>query len=343
VSSITPGEPSALARLAALGNLLDHVPSPRRDRRAGRRGPLVRRQRTSLAEREAQAVFDIEATGAHPRFAARRIAVVRRALRWEIRPRQIAVGLLGTALWLAVAAWALLTSSLFALDNVDITGASRASLDQIVAYADLPAGAPLLVADMARSEARIEAVPWVANAEITRDWPQSWTIAITERVPVAAAAGPDGSWLLVDVHGRVTEQLVGVAAPAGLLQVTLDPMAGAPGATILAGQRDAVAVLSSLPPRLAAIVVAASVGPTGQVVMTLDAADGDDLTVRMGTATDFAAKVLSLVTLLDAGEVPAGSTIDVRVAGAPAVLRPDAALDPASPAPTNAAVTDPDA
>jgi cell division protein FtsQ len=327
MSTLAPGEPRALARLVPLGAQLDRV---RRRRRSTRRRALRRRALRRRALR--RELYDIEsggleATGAHPRFIVSRASAIRRAL----RPRTIALWTAGTLTYVAIAAWAILTSSLFALDRVDVTGVSHASIDEVMAYADVPAGEPLLTADMARSERRIEAVPWVADARITRDWPQGWRIAVTERTPVVATPGPvEATWLLVDATGRVLAQTDQVPA-AGVVPLTLDPAAGPPGSQLPAEQRNALVVATSLPPALAAKLLTASVDATGDITLTL----AGEITVRFGTATDVRLKVLALATVLRDRELEPGSVVGLLAARSPTVDPPG---DPA-PAPTTEAST----
>ena len=117
---------------------------------------------------------------------------------------------------LAVGAWAALYSSVFALRTVTIDGLSRVSKQEVLDRAALPGGRSLLRLDPASIAARIERLPPVADASVTRKWPHALVIKVTERRPVAAVA-TGSEWVLVDIAGVAFATVP--SAPAGLVSV----------------------------------------------------------------------------------------------------------------------------
>jgi cell division protein FtsQ len=173
----------------------------------GARGSLVRDQRVGRP---------------HPRRPR-----VRRGLRLlgMVIVAGVVVG--GTALtW----RWALTTPRL-AVSHVEVRGASRIPVEQIVAAAGIRPGANLLRLDVAGATARVEAMPEVRHAQIVRDLPGRVTIYVDERRPFTLVNAGRLHW--VDEEGRalgVTSSPVALAVPAitGLSEDELQTMRTAP-------------------------------------------------------------------------------------------------------------------
>jgi cell division protein FtsQ len=84
------------------------------------------------------------------------------------------------------------------LNSLRIDGAlTHLSSAQIVAAAALPPQLHLFDADLRSLRARVEALPWVAHARVSRVWPDTLEIRVWERVP-AARWGDAG---LLDTEG----------------------------------------------------------------------------------------------------------------------------------------------
>jgi cell division protein FtsQ len=97
---------------------------------------------------------------------------------------------------------ALYRSPLFAIKTVDIQGAKRLTPTAVRALAGVPEGATLLRYPKKEILARIEADPWVESVTVTRDFPSTLRIRITERTPVALVDTGDVFWV-VDASGMV--------------------------------------------------------------------------------------------------------------------------------------------
>ena len=98
-------------------------------------------------------------------------------------------------------AWALLGNRLLVVRSVTVTGTHLVSPAQVIAAADVPPGTPLLRVDTGAVTRRVEAIPQVASARVTADWPDHLVIAVTERVPVLAVKMAGGGYDLVDQAG----------------------------------------------------------------------------------------------------------------------------------------------
>jgi cell division protein FtsQ len=93
-------------------------------------------------------------------------------------------------------------TSLFAIDRIDLRGASGpAAADVRNALADWR-GKSLVGLDGAGLLARVEAVPWVATARLDRAFPHTLRIDVRPEHPVAILRRGRDSWL-VSARGRV--------------------------------------------------------------------------------------------------------------------------------------------
>ncbi len=114
--------------------------------------------------------------------------------------------------------WVLLASPWLAVDEVAITGTGRTTPQQVLKAAAVPAGTPLAKVDAGAVAARIERLPAVASVEVSRGWPRTLQLDVTERVAVAGVLR-DGKVDLVDATGVPFAQGAGPAdrrrAPAG--------------------------------------------------------------------------------------------------------------------------------
>ena len=130
-----------------------------------------------------------------------RRAAGRKRLRW------VAAGL-GVVL-VVIAALAVLGSSLFAVDSVEVEGAVYTDEARLAAVVDDLDGTPVLRVDTDAAERELEAIPWVEDAQVHTDFPHGAKIEIRERTPAATFEGPDGRWRVIDGDGRVLDVLDG--------------------------------------------------------------------------------------------------------------------------------------
>jgi cell division protein FtsQ len=205
------------------------------------------------------------------------------------------------------AGWALLGNRVLVVRSVTVTGTRLLSPGQVIVAADVPPGTPLLRVDAGAVARRVDAIPQVASATVTKDWPDRLVIAVTERVPVMAVRMAGGGYDLVDQTGVVVRWAKVQPAALPLLQTSL------PGAA-LRGSAEVVAaagVLAELSPWLAGQVTAVQATPLAQGAeqVTLDLRDGK--TVQWGSPGDAAQKNREVAILLPGG----AHQIDVSVPG----------------------------
>ena len=138
---------------------------------------------------------------------------------------------------LATGGWLVGFSSVLAARTVRVTGSRTLSADEVRTAARVPLGVPLARQDVDAIANRVHALRVVDSVTVSRTWPTTVSIAVTERTPVLAVRQPDG-FVLIDATG--TWYLTVPTVPAGVLLADVDP-ANAP---MLA---DLAVVASALP------------------------------------------------------------------------------------------------
>lgn len=88
------------------------------------------------------------------------------------------------------------------VDQVALSGQRFTADSDIFKAVDLPNAGSLLTFDSSAARARIEALPWIETASISRVFPGSLDIRITERKPAALWTKGDRAYL-IDADGRV--------------------------------------------------------------------------------------------------------------------------------------------
>lgn len=230
------------------------------------------------------------APSSRQRFArrawARRWAVLRRVL-----VVALVLGLVGGAGWLVF------FSSLLAVEQVRVAGTRTVAAQRIADAADVRLGEPLARVDVDRVRQRVESVPVVLRADISRSWPNTVAVEVTERTPVVAV--PRGSaYRLVDAEG----------VP---YRTVPEPRKGLPvlDARTAAATAEAAAVVAELPADLARRVAHVEAATMDSIELML----GNGRRVVWGSAesTPLKAQVLSALLKRKA------SVYDVSVPGSP--------------------------
>jgi cell division protein FtsQ len=155
----------------------------------------------------------------------RRINVAREASRrrlWWIL-------IIGGVVAVALVVLGLLTSRLFGVRTVDITGTRYTTQAQLKPIVDSIKGDPILTLDLDAVRHRLESLPYVERAAVATKFPHTVRVDIVERQPAAAYAGDDGKWRVIDDTGRVIAVIDGQPADYPAISGT--------GGDLLAGQR----------------------------------------------------------------------------------------------------------
>jgi cell division protein FtsQ len=163
------------------------------------------------------------------------------------------------ALVLALLVWLVAFSSVLAVRTVNVVGARTLTAEQVRAAAGIRPGAPLARLDLGAIRARVSAVAPVRAVTVSRSYPASVTIRITERVAIGYRPVDGGQVALVD-RDNVAFRTV-AAAPAGVPRL-LVPATG-PQSTA------AAAVAGALPGTILRSLGSISAPSTESVTLTL--------------------------------------------------------------------------
>jgi cell division protein FtsQ len=224
------------------------------------------------------------------------------------------VGVLGILVAVLVVGLGLTRSALLDVDRVTVSGAQHTPVASIQRATGIRSHSPMTDVDLDRARRGVLALPWIRTVSITRDWPGTVRVVVTERTAVAVVAAGAAGFALVDRDGRVLE--TSPAAPTGYVVVANVPTPSAPGTTIDPSSGDALAVASSLPPDLHAKVSMIVLDANG---VSLRLTEGG--VVRLGPATDVDAKLRAADTVLTSVDTKNLCAVDVRVAAAPSLTR----------------------
>jgi cell division protein FtsQ len=243
-----------------------------------------------------------------PRIRDRRIEVRREAGRRRLRLLLLAMG---TFVVLGLG-YLLVQSAMLDVDHVRVAGVRNLSEDDVLDAAAVEHGMPLLRVDTGAIARRVEALPWVEEASVHRDFPGMLRITVVEHEAVAFVRGAAGGVGLVAPDGRVIA--TAPAAPAGAVEIL--GLRRVPDVGSLVSPPRAAQVASALPDELATQIVAIDVGGDG---VALRLARGGE--VRLGTLDDLPAKAASAIAVLARiGDEPI-AYLDVSTPESPVVGR----------------------
>lgn len=197
--------------------------------------------------------------------------------------RAVALSVVSTAFVIAIGIY---FTPLLGVKSVDVQGVQELSEAQVVSAAQVPTGTPMLRLDTNAIAARVAKLPRVARVDVSREWPASVRIDITERQPVAYLVAADGIHLL----DRMGVDYATVAAPPpGMPKLLLPAVSGADPRSVAV-----VSVLTALPPQLRGLVLTAGAQTPGSVTLGLTGGR----TIRWGSADDSARKAAVLAALM---------------------------------------------
>lgn len=216
----------------------------------------------------------------------------------------LVVAVLGGLVWFA-------QSPFLSVDEIVVEGADRVDVAAALARSDVVPGRPMLLVDVAGAEKRLAADPWVAAAEVGRDWPTRIVAVVEERVPFAALRLAEGWWVVSD-DATLLEPIDG----PGALPVAEFPDSVRSAVDENLDVEGAVAYLAALP---------AGVQADSRVFATAEGLEATvaGFTVRLGRPFDMEEKAAVTAAIIEQG-VDEGSIITVVAPASPAVLPPGA-------------------
>lgn len=219
------------------------------------------------------------------------------------RPRRSTVVLVVAVVLLGVGTWVTYFSPLLVVRQVAVEGARSVKADEVIAAAAVPLGTPLARQDVQGIAERVTRIPAVQAASVSRRWPGTLVVTVTERQALLAVRqGRD--FLMVDATGVAFDRVA--SPPPGAVQVEADP-----GNQPLL--RDVGTVAAALPEPLGREVTLLTA--TGLDRITLELRSG--VTVNWGGAADSPLKAQIVTALLKDDKKRA--TIDVSSPNNPAV------------------------
>ena len=157
--------------------------------------------------------------------------------------------------------WAVYYSSWLAVSSVQVRGVHEVQRSTVLSAAQVPVGEQMARLNTDAIACRVRAITEVANAKVSRAWPDRVVITVTERVPVAVVT--DGSkYELVDAGGVVFRTVP--KRPADL------PVALVTGPRRDVTIRSVVAVSAALPESLRSRVTSITAGSPDSITLRLD-------------------------------------------------------------------------
>lgn len=265
------------------------------------------RQRRPL--RSAPEPPQLESHEVHPRIARRRAEVRletgtrRRRLRWLPLAAAVTATLVVAGLF----------SPVVDLDHLEISGVPDEHAEPVREAAGLDAGTAMFGIQASEVRARVEALPWVAHADVDVIWPDRVAVEVTPHRPVAIIGDRTGGEAMLTSSAQVLEREdAGPLWPftAGLPHLVLPRGSGDGHATDVA-----LGVLSQLRSVTASLLREVRVGGDGRVSMRLElTSTGAPVEVVMGPADELPAKAVALDSLLDGTvELECLERVDVSV------------------------------
>jgi cell division protein FtsQ len=226
-------------------------------------------------------------------FRKRRLAV-----RWR-RARTLVIALLLAAL-VAGAVWVVFFSSYVTARGVEVSGNQTLGTGRVERAADVPTGTPLARVDLDAVQARVEALASVRRVEVTRSWPHTVHVAVTERTPVAVINLGEGLQAL-DSEGVLFNRYA--TRPKALPLVRTDP--STPQEALVEGAR----VIDALPAQVARRVDTVEVASVDEIQLVLS--NGRRVFWGSAEQSDQKAEVLAVLLRRPSQQ------IDVSVPGRP--------------------------
>lgn len=208
--------------------------------------------------------------------------------------------------------WVFGLSGWFEVREVAVTGTLRVPVSQVTRAAQGEMGRPIFLADLDAVRSAVGRIPLVSRVRVSRSWPGTLRVEVTERTPQAALPRPQGGVVLVDRDGAVIQQVASAPLGVPLLYVDVE-RAGA------ASLRAALDTYLAITPRLREQTLRMGAGGPNGVWFELK--DGSQVVWGSDAEPDRKESVLAaLRRARPSGRGAAGARkYDVSAPGAPAV------------------------
>lgn len=208
-----------------------------------------------------------------------------------------AFGLVCASLLLVFGHDALLQNHFFDAKRISVAGNQRLTDQQVLAQAGLKTGVNILSVNLSLARNRIEAHPWIADAELHREWPDGIAVRIREEQPVAVVV-IDKAWL-VNAEGRLFKEAaagdaVGLIVVEGLSYLDV-PAAGTQAGVAFKAVMD-ILELGRRPDAPLPLAMIKRIEVDREIGLTVSAFDGPK-TIRLGYG-DYGVKIDRLERLI---------------------------------------------
>lgn len=215
---------------------------------------------------------------------------------------------------LGVGAYATTKSSFFSVKDVEVIGTGfRVSEAEVLEAAGMNADSSMVGLNVKEIDERVTAIPWVAQVDIERNWPDSVRIILEERTASLIAVIPSGQKFLLDRSGVVLEETREGDLELPIIRVDSVGVLGAQ----ITGITPLLRAAEEVTPDLQAWILA--LAPTGGGVRA-ELVGGVVAELGIG-GTDFRDEMRSLATVLTRVQLSCIELIDVSIPQNPVVTR----------------------
>lgn len=260
------------------------------------------------AEAETSGEISGEKVVVHGRMRDRRIKVRREE--GQRRLRRLTWALAGLVVLVDGAAF--VQTSFVDVEKISIAGTENSDAGTVAWASGVDLGDATLTVDERAAERRIEALAWVASADVQKDWPSTVRVKVTERVPAAVLeSNPGAPRALVDATGRILQ--IGRDMPPGLVTITGVPPVMREGEQLPEEARDALRIAVAAPVQVP--------GALTTVSTRLEATLTSGGRVRFGSVEDLDEKLTAVATALARVDLRGLCMLDVKVPRSPTVSR----------------------
>ncbi|MDG2211405.1 MAG: FtsQ-type POTRA domain-containing protein [Acidimicrobiales bacterium] len=215
---------------------------------------------------------------------------------------------------LGVGAYATTKSSFFSVKEVEVVGTGdRVSEDEVLEASGINDGSSMVGLNVEEIDERVTAIPWVAQVDIERNWPDSVRIVLEERIASLIAVIPSGQKFLLDRSGVVLEEVSVDGLELPIIRVDSVGVLG----TGIMGITPLLRAAEEVTPDLQAWILA--LAATGGGVRA-ELVGGVVAELGIG-GTDFRDEMRSLATVLTRVQLSCIELIDVSIPQNPVVSR----------------------
>ena len=245
-----------------------------------------------------------------PRIRQRRIEVQRAPGRRRLRRLMI----LGGGLLAIIVAVLVALSPVLDVDRISVAGTTATPSSEIVAASGIVAGDAMVRLDVDEATRALEALPWIDEAVVRRDFPSGVRIEVTERVPIGILRFGQVE-AFVDASGRVLGPIQ--LGHGDLATVELAAEVPPAGRRVDDDTRALLGLLEVVGSGIDGHTVVFAQTAGDEASLLID----DTIAVRLGDAERMATKIRSVATMLDQLDLRCARTIDVRIADQPVLTR----------------------